>query len=522
MGLVGVVLAFGRRDGVSADRLLWAALTQRRQTPTAPRPSGRAATANGLSAPDTDPCVAAAPRRAASTDPRRRSGGGGTRSGATRAGREPGSRRPRPRPRRLGRGVRGDPGELHAALRPGTRRPAGRVCPAGCTRWPRRCRSSPAPTPSTCRPPSPGCAATPPGCRIPPWRGGPRPRRTSAGTRSRRRTAAPRVPDRLPQPAPPSPQLPPRNPSHPEHGGGAARGGADRRGGDGGGSGRPRRSCNCVTAPRTPCDCWVGSGWCHPARPRRGRPSPDRRTRPDTAMTLSTAARPITAPIPAITAVQSSAGRSTPGAPRRLFMTPPHANRPHGRVTPTRAASRRAGATLTASTLTASTRTAGPGSPHRRSGGRHYTTRRPRRPGRPLHTEQAWRCRRTDNRTEPASPTPSARCSMSWSVMTAEVTTSTSSSPTPPRPSMTRRARRPSRTPSSAMAAAITAVLLSPDLTRSGRCWPRPAPLRAGEWVRVQVLARPVSSARLARLARTATRRRAPGSSGRPRPCCGR
>ena len=35
-----------------------------------------------------------------------------------------------------------------------------------------------------------------------------------------------------------------------------------------------------------------------------------------------------------------------------------------------------------------------------------------------------------------------------------------------------------------------------------------PGPLRAGEWVRVQVLARPVSSARLARLARTATGRR--------------
>ena len=55
VGLVGVVLAFGRRDGVSADRLLWAALTQRRQTPTAPRPRRRpAVTVNGGSAPDTD------------------------------------------------------------------------------------------------------------------------------------------------------------------------------------------------------------------------------------------------------------------------------------------------------------------------------------------------------------------------------------------------------------------------------------------------------------------------------------
>ena len=44
----------------------------------------------------------------------------------------------------------------------------------------------------------------------------------------------------------------------------------------------------------------------------------------------------------------------------RLFMTPPHANRPHGRVTPTRAASRRAGATLTASTRTAGPRLAAP------------------------------------------------------------------------------------------------------------------------------------------------------------------
>src|SRR5690242_13756423 len=64
VGLVGVVLAFGRRDGVSADRLLWAALTQRRQTPTAPRPQrSRAATPNSGRAPGTDPCVTAAPRR---------------------------------------------------------------------------------------------------------------------------------------------------------------------------------------------------------------------------------------------------------------------------------------------------------------------------------------------------------------------------------------------------------------------------------------------------------------------------
>jgi hypothetical protein len=48
-----------------------------------------------------------------------------------------------------------------------------------------------------------------------------------------------------------------------------------------------------------------------------------------------------------------------------------------------------------------------------------------------------------------------------------------------------------------------------------------PGPLRAGEWVRVQVLARPVSSARLARVARTDTRR-SPGSSGRSRRWCGR
>ena len=51
VGLAGVVLAFGRRDGVSADRLLWAALTQRRQTPTAPRArQRRAVAANGGSA----------------------------------------------------------------------------------------------------------------------------------------------------------------------------------------------------------------------------------------------------------------------------------------------------------------------------------------------------------------------------------------------------------------------------------------------------------------------------------------
>ena len=57
--------------------------------------------------------------------------------------------------------------------------------------------------------------------------------------------------------------------------------------------------------------------------------------------------------------------------------------------------------------------------------------------------------------------------------------------------------------------------------TRSGRCWPRPAPLRAGEWVRVQVLARPVSSARLARLARTATGRRRPDRRGGRDPAAG-
>jgi PrgI family protein len=57
--LAGLVLAFGRRDGVSADRLLWAALTQRRQTPRAPRPLLSRAAA----AAETDPRRAAVARR---------------------------------------------------------------------------------------------------------------------------------------------------------------------------------------------------------------------------------------------------------------------------------------------------------------------------------------------------------------------------------------------------------------------------------------------------------------------------
>ena len=177
------MLAFGRRDGVSADRLLWAALTQRRQTPRAPRRPA-AGPRQRRRSPDTDPCRRRRGRRRGDHGPRARSAGGGPRSGAPRAGPEPGSRRPRPRPRRLGRGVRGDPGELHAALRPGTRRAAGRVRPLAALAGLRRCRSSPAPTPSTCRPPSPGCAATPPGCRIPPWPRPPPPTPTSARTRS--------------------------------------------------------------------------------------------------------------------------------------------------------------------------------------------------------------------------------------------------------------------------------------------------------------------------------------------------
>jgi hypothetical protein len=81
-------------------------------------------------------------------------------------------------------------------------------------------------------------------------------------------------------------------------------------------------------------------------------------TRPDTATTPTTAA-PITAPITAITAVQSAAGPSTPGAPRSPFL-PPHANRPHGQLTPTQAASTRASSTRAASTRTAGPRLAAP------------------------------------------------------------------------------------------------------------------------------------------------------------------
>ena len=65
------MLAFGRRDGVSADRLLWAALTQRRQTPRAPR---RPAAAAAAGVADPDPRRAAAARRrgrVADGDPRR-------------------------------------------------------------------------------------------------------------------------------------------------------------------------------------------------------------------------------------------------------------------------------------------------------------------------------------------------------------------------------------------------------------------------------------------------------------------
>ena len=60
LGLVGLVLAFGRRDGVSADRLLWAALTQRRHTPRAPHRPTDVATAEIV---DIDPRQAAVARR---------------------------------------------------------------------------------------------------------------------------------------------------------------------------------------------------------------------------------------------------------------------------------------------------------------------------------------------------------------------------------------------------------------------------------------------------------------------------
>jgi hypothetical protein len=59
LGLMGLVLAFGRRDGVSADRLLLAALTQRRQTPRAPRPL----TGGAVAPLDADPRRAAVARR---------------------------------------------------------------------------------------------------------------------------------------------------------------------------------------------------------------------------------------------------------------------------------------------------------------------------------------------------------------------------------------------------------------------------------------------------------------------------
>src|SRR4051794_7638653 len=71
LSLVGLVLAFGRRDGVSADRLLWAALTQRRHTPRAPR-RPTAASAAGDADPD--------PRRAAAARRRGRSCGGRSRT----------------------------------------------------------------------------------------------------------------------------------------------------------------------------------------------------------------------------------------------------------------------------------------------------------------------------------------------------------------------------------------------------------------------------------------------------------
>jgi hypothetical protein len=60
LGVVGLVLAFWRRDGVSADRLLWAALTQRRHTPRAPH---RPAAASAAGVADPDPRRAAAERR---------------------------------------------------------------------------------------------------------------------------------------------------------------------------------------------------------------------------------------------------------------------------------------------------------------------------------------------------------------------------------------------------------------------------------------------------------------------------
>ena len=62
LGLAGLVLAFGRRDGVSADRLLWAALTQRRHTPRAPHRPTDIATAEIA---DPDPRRAAVARRRA-------------------------------------------------------------------------------------------------------------------------------------------------------------------------------------------------------------------------------------------------------------------------------------------------------------------------------------------------------------------------------------------------------------------------------------------------------------------------
>src|SRR5436309_2004411 len=58
--------------------------------------------------------------------------------------------------------------------------------------------------------------------------------------------------------------------------------------------------------------------------------------------------------------------------------------------------------------------------------------------------------------------------------------------------------------------AATVTVVPPPGVDPAGALLAAPGSLRTGEWVRVQVLARPVSSARLARTARTGTRRSGP------------
>jgi hypothetical protein len=382
VSLAGVVLAFGRRDGVSADRLLWAALTQRRQTPTASRPQRtRAATANGPSAPDTDPCVTSAPRRR-----RVRTRG----DGRTVAAHVPARRVLAPSPDlgvldlgRDGWAVVCAVTPVNFTLRSGPERDA---LQAGFSRW---LHSLAYPVQILTRTHPVDLSATITGLRRDAARLPHPALRAAAHAHAEHLQALGDAAELLHReflivfrsPHPPAPPRARRGtralPRHETAAGELAAGqiaagqiaaeqiaaeqiaaeqiasgeiGADRAGRAAASQLRHRaedavRLLGAIGLRVTPLD---------PAEAARVLIAA---TRPDTAMRLSTAepitaapitaapitAAPITAaPITAAAVVESAGGRpSTPRPPRRPFVTPPHATRPHSQPTPTRPASAR-------------------------------------------------------------------------------------------------------------------------------------------------------------------------------------